>query len=142
MAAQTVTIPDDRRDTITAAVETAIGAVDDPCSLAAGAPLNVFELGLVREWTVRPDRSVHVVVSPTAPSCILIGSIIDGLSAKIGAVPGVRAVSVEIDSTTIWSPELMSTPGRTKLDSHRAGSRQQLPLRPRQWQEERPLQGP
>jgi metal-sulfur cluster biosynthetic enzyme len=117
------------------AVHDAIAKVDDPCSVRANAPLNVFELGLVRDWTVDDDGHVHVTLSPTSPSCVLIGSIMEGVEQRVRAVPGVASVQVVLDSETFWTTELMSDEGRRKLDGRRQGSLQRVPLRPRQWRE-------
>ena len=119
---------------IEAAVEQAIAQVDDPCSIAVKAPLNVFELGLVREWAVDPDGDVRVTVSPTSPSCVLIGSIVAGIESRVGAVAGVRGVEVTVDGDTFWTPDLMSAPGRAKLSRRRRGSMDRAPVRPRQWE--------
>ena len=119
---------------IEVAVERAIAQVDDPCSIAANAPLNVFELGLVREWSVDADGDVFVQVSPTSPSCVLIGSITQGIEARVAEVRGVRSVKVEIDAATFWTPEMMTDAGRGKLQVRRSGSMQRVPVRPRQWE--------
>jgi metal-sulfur cluster biosynthetic enzyme len=115
-------------------IEAAIARVDDPCSIAAKAPLNIFELGLVRSWDVDPDGDAHVVISPTSPSCILIGSIMEGVKKRVGEVPGVRSVEVELDGETFWTEDLMSEAGRQKLDARRQGSMRRVPVRPRQWE--------
>jgi metal-sulfur cluster biosynthetic enzyme len=119
------------------AVEAAIATVIDPCSVAARAPLSVFELGLVRAWSVDDDGRVAVSVSPTAPSCILIGSIVRGIEERVAEVDGVTAVDVEIDGHTVWSPELMTADARAKLERRQQRSMAEVPVRPRQWEEER-----
>lgn len=116
------------------AVRDAIATVIDPCSIAANVPLSVFELGLVRDWDVADDGHVSVTVSPTAPSCILIGSIVRGIEERVGAVDGVTGVSVAIDGTTVWSPELMSAQARGRLQQRQQRSMAEVPVRPRQWQ--------
>ncbi|HVD86496.1 MAG TPA: metal-sulfur cluster assembly factor [Solirubrobacterales bacterium] len=116
-------------------IESAIALVDDPCSIAAKAPLNVFELGLVRDWSVDPDGDVEVVLSPTSPSCVLIGSIMEGVEKRVGRVPGVRSVKVELDGETFWTPELMSETGRRKLANRHQESMKRVPVRPREWQQ-------
>jgi metal-sulfur cluster biosynthetic enzyme len=117
------------------AVRDAIAGVDDPCSIRANAPLDIFELGLVRDWTVGPAGDVSVTLSPTAPSCTLIGSIIEGVERKVGEVSGVASVTVRLDTETFWTPDLMSPDGRRKLAGRRDGSMQRVPVRPRQWRE-------
>jgi metal-sulfur cluster biosynthetic enzyme len=120
------------------AVHDAIASVDDPCSIRANAPLNVFELGLVRSWTVGAAGDVRVVVSPTNPSCVLIGSIMDGIRRRVGDVPGVASVAVDLDAETFWTEELMTETGRRKLAGRRDGSMQRVPVRPRAWRDASP----
>jgi metal-sulfur cluster biosynthetic enzyme len=124
--------------TLEQAVHDAIASVDDPCSIRANAPLSIFELGLVRAWTIGPDGDVHVTVSPTAPSCTLIGSIIEGVERRVAAVEGVRSVTVELDTDTFWTERLMTPEGQRKLAARRGGSMARVPVRPRQWQQARP----
>lgn len=122
------------RNQIESAVQDALAHVDDPCSIRANAPLNIIELGLVQHWSVE-DGVVRVTVSPTAPSCILMGSIVDGVRERVSAVPGVREVQVTIDGSIVWTPDMMSGPGREKLEQRRQGSMTRAPVRPRQWAE-------
>lgn len=119
------------------AIEAAIARVDDPCSIAARAPLNVIELGLLRDVQLAGDGQVHITISPTAPSCVLIASIADAIETRVGAIEGVTAVHVHVDTDTVWLPELMTARGRDKLSSRRAGSRASVPVRPRQWERDR-----
>lgn len=123
------------------AVGDAIAKVDDPCSVRANAPLNVFELGLVRAWSVGVDGDVHVTLSPTSPSCVLIGSIMQGIERRVGAVPGVASVAVALDRETFWTEDLMSAEGRRKLVGRRDGSMRRVPVRPRQWRDGAPPRG-
>jgi metal-sulfur cluster biosynthetic enzyme len=116
------------------AVAGAIAEVDDPCSIAANAPLNIFEMGLVRSWDVDDEGHVRVVVSPTAPSCTLMGSILQGIEQRVGALVGVTDVEVIIDTDFVWSPAAMTAGGRAQLVARRSGSMARVPVRPRQWQ--------
>jgi metal-sulfur cluster biosynthetic enzyme len=101
------------------AVDAAIDRVDDPCSIAVGSPLSVSDLGLIRRREVLAGGTVRVAVSPTAPSCILIGSIVQGIRERVAAVEGVTDVQVEIETATVWTPELMSERAARQLERHR-----------------------
>jgi metal-sulfur cluster biosynthetic enzyme len=116
-------------------IEAEMALVVDPCSIMANAPLNVFELGLVRIWKLDTEGHVHVTLSPTSPSCTLIGSIMTGIEERVAAVPGVRSVTVELDGDTMWTMNLMTEDGRSKLAGRREGSAKRVPLRPQQWRE-------
>lgn len=116
------------------AIEAAIAMVDDPCSIAAQAPMSVRDMGLVREWHLDDNGTVVITVSPTAPSCILMSSIADGIEARVREVAGVDAVRVEVDTVTMWTPDLMSEGGRRTLDERRSASLLSVPVRPREWE--------
>ncbi|WP_020495797.1 metal-sulfur cluster assembly factor [Sciscionella marina] len=116
------------------AIENAIAKVDDPCSIAANAPMSVLDLGLVREWHLDSEGAVIVTVSPTAPSCVLMASIAEGIEARIAEVEGVHAVRVEIDTVTMWTPDLMTETGRQTLEERRSTSLISVPIYPRQWE--------
>jgi metal-sulfur cluster biosynthetic enzyme len=76
------------------------------------------------------------LLSPTSPSCVLIGSIMEGVERRVSGVEGVGDVTVELDSETFWTADLMSDEGRRKLSGRRAGSMRRVPVRPRQWREQ------
>lgn len=116
------------------AIEDAIGRVDDPCSIAARAPMSVRDMGLVREWHIDGAGTVVITVSPTAPSCILMSSIADGIEQRVAEVQGVAGVRVEVDTVTMWTPDLMSEHGRRTLADRRAASLLSVPVRPREWE--------
>jgi metal-sulfur cluster biosynthetic enzyme len=111
----------------------AIAEVDDPCSIAANAPLNILEMGLVRSWDVDEEGHVQVVVSPTAPSCTLMGSILQGIEQRVGALAAVSDVEVIIDTEFVWSPAEMTAAARAQLAGRRNASMARVPVRPRQW---------
>ncbi|GAA3571743.1 hypothetical protein GCM10022222_64900 [Amycolatopsis ultiminotia] len=117
-----------------AAIEDALSRVDDPCSIAAKAPMSVRDMGLVRQWHLDWDGTVVITISPTAPSCILMSSIADGIEDRVAEVDGVEAVRVEVDTATMWTPELMSEHGRRALDERRSASLRSVPVRPREWE--------
>jgi len=117
------------------AVVAAIERVYDPCSLAVNAPLNLIEMGLVRKCSVDDDGIAHVSIGTTAPGCVLVGSILEALEEQIGAVPGVSSVELRVDTSVIWTPDLMTDEGRRKLDARRQESHRRVPVRPRQWME-------
>ncbi|MEW9533726.1 metal-sulfur cluster assembly factor [Microbispora sp. NPDC049125] len=98
-----------------AAVRAALDQVFDPCSQAWQRPLSLRELGLVRD--VRADQAgrVTVVLSLTSPFCMALPTIMQAVELRVGEVPGVTGVSVEIDSDTSWSPGLMTPAGRKTL---------------------------
>ncbi|MCL1693993.1 MAG: Mrp/NBP35 family ATP-binding protein [Actinomycetia bacterium] len=72
------------------ALRAAIGAVQDP-ELHRG----LEDLGMLRDVTVGPDGSVHVVVALTVPGCPLKDKLTDDVTAAAESVDGVAGVVVE-----------------------------------------------
>ena len=116
-----------------AAVEAALEEVVDPCSLAAGTPLSLRDMGLVRSWTWRDGR-LELVLCVTAPGCGFVGHMARAATDGLLALDGVREVDVRVDTDVVWDPSWQSERARALLESRRR-SVVELGLRPRQWQE-------
>ena len=71
----------------------AIGAVQDP-----ELHRSLEELGMLRDVTIGPDGSVHVMVALTVPGCPLKDTITADITAAASTVEGVAGVSVEFTS--------------------------------------------
>ncbi len=102
------------------AAERALHDVYDPCSQAWQRPLSLPDLGLVREVAADAGGRVTVRISLTVPFCMAVHTIMQAVEARVGAVPGVTAVDVQIDTRTPWSPAAMSATGRAGLEARRA----------------------
>jgi metal-sulfur cluster biosynthetic enzyme len=102
------------------AAEQALAEVYDPCSQAWQRPLSLPDLGLVRDVAADADGRVTVRISLTVPFCMAVHTIMQAVETRVGAVPGVTAVDVRIDTTTPWSPAAMSPAGRAGLQDRRA----------------------
>ncbi|GGY05569.1 metal-sulfur cluster assembly factor [Streptomyces hiroshimensis] len=106
---------------VTAAqVTEALAGVYDPCSQSWQRPLSLVDLGLVRGVETSGARAT-VRISLTAPFCMAVPVILQSIERRVGEVPGVAEVKVEIDGGTIWTPELMTARGRELLAAARAG---------------------
>lgn len=97
----------------------ALDAVADPCSLAAGTPLSLAEMGLLREVLESPDGDVLVRFSVTGPGCTFFGAMGAALSAAASAVPGVRSVRVELDPDLTWHEGLLQPAAAERLAAAR-----------------------
>ncbi len=74
------------------AVRTALDAVHDP---EINRPIT--ELGMVKDVTVAADATVRVAVWLTVAGCPMRETITSRVTTAVSAVPGVRAVQVELD---------------------------------------------
>jgi len=100
-------------------VHAALERVLDPCSLVAGTPLSLREMGLLRGVEVRGDGVVAVRFGVTGPGCTFLAALGQGVLDAVGAVPGVRRVEVALDAEGHWHEGLMSPDGRRRLAAAR-----------------------
>jgi metal-sulfur cluster biosynthetic enzyme len=87
-------------------VRRALDEVRDPCSVATGEPLGLGEMGLVESLEIEGGE-VTVAVRLTSPSCLMHGVFLDGIEAKVGALPGVRSVRTSFDAGLAWEPTMI-----------------------------------
>lgn len=119
------------------AVAAAIDAVCDPCSVAAGAPLSLRAMGLVRECRVDGD-AVTVAIGVTGPGCTFAGLLLRAVEDAVRAVPGVRRATVRLDPDFVWDPDLVSGEAARVLARRRERTLALTAVRPRQWEERAP----
>jgi metal-sulfur cluster biosynthetic enzyme len=107
-------------DALRYAAQQSLRDVYDPCSQAWQRPLSLPDLGLVREVAADAAGRVTVRISLTVPFCMAVHTLMQAVETRVGAVPGVTAVDVQIDTETPWSPAAMSDAGRAGLQARRA----------------------
>ena len=114
-------------------VEAVLEDVVDPCSVAAGTPLSLRDMGLVRSWALH-DGCLELVLCVTAPGCGFVGHMARAATDGLLALDGVRQVDVRVDPDVVWDPSWQSERARALL-ARRRQRVVELGLRPRQWQE-------
>ena len=100
--------------------------VIDPCSQAAGAPVGLVSMGLVRDVSVTgpPGAAiVNVELGITEPGCIMQGIFSAAAEREIRLLPGVADVGVRIDHAYVWDPDDMAAEYRVRLTMMRADRR-------------------
>jgi FeS assembly SUF system protein len=78
-------------------------------------PVNIYELGLVYGVDVSEDGDVTVTMTLTTPNCPVAGSMPGEVESRVGTVPGVRQVAVDLVWDPPWSPERMSEAAKLEL---------------------------
>jgi metal-sulfur cluster biosynthetic enzyme len=119
--------------TLVQRVEGALSTVYDPCSVSAGVPLDVIEMGLVTRLEVDPRGRVAIALCTTSPLCTLIAGMAAEVERAVSALPGVTRVHVSIDGAADWSEARLSLAARGRLAARRARSRAEVPVEPLQW---------
>lgn len=78
-------------------------------------PVNIYELGLIYDVSVKPAGEVEIQMTLTTPACPVAGSLPPEVEAKVKAIPGVASVKVEVVWEPPWSPAMMSEAARLQL---------------------------
>ena len=97
-----------------ARVREVLGTIYDP-----EIPASILELGLVYlahvEALPRGGQKVTVRMTLTAPGCGVGEVLLDDVRRKVGAIPGVSEVDVELVFDPPWDPSMMSEAARLQL---------------------------
>ena len=90
-------------------VEYALRSVYDP-----EIPVNLLDLGLIYDVGVDGDV-VRITMTLTAPGCGMGPVLVDDVKYRVGKVPGVREVFVDLVFDPPWSREMMSEEAQLEL---------------------------
>jgi metal-sulfur cluster biosynthetic enzyme len=107
--------------------------VIDPCSVTAGAPLSIVDMGLLNELCVDDDGAVRVSMRATSAMCTMIAGIMKVAEERLARVEGVTRVEVQLCSGGIWTEADMTERGRRILAARRERSRVEVAVRPHEW---------
>jgi metal-sulfur cluster biosynthetic enzyme len=104
-----------------------LNSIIDPCSVTAGAPAGLVEMGLVREARVEVLEQggfrAHVRICVTHPFCLMAAVFLNEVEKRLRTLPDLKELDVSMDSSTLWTPDLMSPEYRVRLDSVRKSRR-------------------
>ena len=90
-------------------VDAALSSVFDP-----EIPVNIVDLGLIYARRIQ-DGQVHIDMTLTAPGCGMGPVLVDEVKARVGQVPFVTGVEVELVFDPPWSRERMSEEAQLEL---------------------------
>jgi metal-sulfur cluster biosynthetic enzyme len=93
--------------TLRAQVEAVLNTVIDPCSVAAGAPAGLVDMGLVSSLAIDERGEVDVAVRVTHPSCLMAPVFLAQVQAALDDLEGVTAVRAALDPSFDWTPANM-----------------------------------
>jgi metal-sulfur cluster biosynthetic enzyme len=97
------------RSHLDASIRAALSTVFDPCSVAAGRPLSILDMGLVPGWEL-DGTTLRVRFAVTNGLCTMAPHFVEAARAALMALPGIDAVESSIDASFNWSPELIDAP--------------------------------
>jgi metal-sulfur cluster biosynthetic enzyme len=121
--------------TLEAAVRACFESIYDPCSVAAGTPVSLYDMGLLKGWELTDAGQLTVQLCVTFGACTMAPHFARAAEDLLGKLDGVREVTVEIDTGVLWSTERMTDHGRALLASRPLRFAPRDAPRPRQWME-------
>lgn len=89
--------------TLDAAVRAALAGVYDPCSVAAGRPLSLVDMGLLLDARL-DDKTLSIRFAVTFAGCTMAPHFLRAAEAELMKLPGVDRVLASVDTTHVWSP--------------------------------------
>jgi FeS assembly SUF system protein len=104
-AEQTAVSEEELRDEIVAVLRT----IYDP-----EIPVNILDLGLIYALDIDEHGHVDIEMTLTAPACPVAGTFPGIVEGRVGEVPGVKSVHVELVWEPPWSIDMM--PDEAKLE--------------------------
>lgn len=126
-------VRDPARPDVGEAVVAAMRAIYDSCSVAAGTPVSLYDMGMLEDWALRADGVLEVRLCVTFGACTMAPHFARALEEQLRPLPGVADVVVSVDATLLWSAERMTEAGRALLaDRPRRFTARDLP-KPREW---------
>ncbi|MEH0580569.1 metal-sulfur cluster assembly factor [Streptomyces sp. B21-108] len=116
-------------------VREVLNTIVDPCSITAGVPAGMDDMGLITGIQVDDDgaggQRIGVRFGLTDPTCMLLGSFANEARERLARLPGVTAVDVTLDHAMEWTEGLLAPDYQRRLTEHRAERRARLlPLTP------------
>jgi len=79
-------------------------------------PVNIVDLGLIYDVQIRPDKTVYIKMTLTAPGCPVGFFLHEQVREAVrAACPSVKDVEVEIVFEPLWTPDRMSEEARAQL---------------------------
>ena len=78
-------------------------------------PVNVFDLGLIYDVLIYPDRSVKIVMTLTTPNCPAAGILPGQVETRVANVDGVSEARVELTFDPPYTPDRMSEAAKLEL---------------------------
>jgi FeS assembly SUF system protein len=104
-------IPADELGRLTDDIVAGLKTVYDP-----EIPVDIYELGLIYNLDIDPERNVMVRMTLTAPGCPVAGDMPTWVENAVSSVPGVKDVKVVLTFDPPWDTSRMSDEARLALN--------------------------
>jgi len=78
-------------------------------------PVNIYDLGLIYKIDVKPDATVDIDMTFTAPSCPAADFILEDVRQKVESIAQVKSATVNLVFEPIWDKSMMTEEARIEL---------------------------
>ena len=78
-------------------------------------PVNIYDLGLIYELNINPDREVFIKMTFTAPNCPMADEVIAEVQHNVENTPGVTDCHIELTFDPVWDQSMLSDEARVAL---------------------------
>ncbi len=78
-------------------------------------PVNIYDLGLIYEIKIFPDKSAFVLMTLTAPGCPVAGSLPQEVENRVRDVEGLTDARVQLTFEPPYTMDMMSDEARLDL---------------------------
>lgn len=78
-------------------------------------PVNVYDLGLIYKIDYTPDKTLHVDMTLTAPSCPAADFILEDVRQKLMSIEGPKKVDLRLVFEPQWNQDMMSEEAKLEL---------------------------
>jgi metal-sulfur cluster biosynthetic enzyme len=112
----------DEVTTATVTVETvreALNTIVDPCSVTAGAPAGLVDMGLVRSIQLHAGHA-NVTIGVTEPMCLMGAIFLRDVRSILASLDGIDSFDVRFDHNLRWDESMMAPSYRIALQTKRA----------------------
>lgn len=93
-----------------------LAGILDPCSISAGAPLSIIDMGLVLDVDVSLPGIIKVNLRLTSPGCLFGVTVFEPeIKRRLSALRGATKVEVDIHNDGLWTESDITPRGRQKL---------------------------
>ena len=79
-------------------------------------PVDIFELGLIYDVTINPDKSADVKMSLTSPMCPVAGQMPEWVQTAIVESGVANPVRVDLTFDPQWNKDMMTDDAKLALD--------------------------
>ncbi len=90
------------------AVRAVLSRIHDPCSVAAGRPMSVIDMGLVLGWQLDADGLLAIDFCVTWGGCTMAPHFLSAAERDLGDLPGVARVEARVNPDHIWDERALN----------------------------------